>query len=126
MKPNYFDMTVHDIDKARKFFGDVFGWRFKKYEASFEYYTIEAGKDDEPGINGGIGLVKHAPISEGRPLTQITVQVEDIESYVKKVRQGGGYVFDDKLPIPGVGWYATCAEPGGLKFGLFQKDPTVE
>ncbi len=126
MKPNYFDMTVHDIDKARTFFGDVFGWQFKKYEASFEYYTIETGAADEAGICGGIGTVKHASISEGRPLTQITIPVQDIEAYVEKVRQSGGYVFDEKTPIPGIGWYAICAEPGGLKFGLFQKDPSVE
>lgn len=29
------------------------------------------------------------------------------------------------LPIPGIGWYATCAEPGGLVFGLMQPTPDV-
>ena len=27
-----------------------------------------------------------------------------------------------KVPIPGIGWYATCSEPGGLRFGLIQVD----
>ena len=28
MKPTYFDFTVRDLQEARRFFGDVFGWRF--------------------------------------------------------------------------------------------------
>jgi uncharacterized protein len=123
MKPNFFDMTVHDVEQARQFFEHVFDWKFEKSPTAYEYYKIETGDSKEPGINGGIGSIKHAPVAEGRPLTQVTVPVTDIEATLAKVRQAGGYVVDDKLPIPGIGWYAICAEPGGLKFGLLQSDP---
>ncbi len=125
MKPSYFDMMVHDVDQARQFFEHVFGWRFEKLPSSDEYYRIEAGAPGEPGIDGGIGMVKQAPISEGRPLTQVSIRVPDLEAFIAKVKEGGGYVLETKLPVPGVGWYATCAEPGGLVFGLFQADPTA-
>lgn len=125
MKPNFFDMAVHDIDKAREFFGNVFNWKFQKQEASDRYYLIEAGPADEDGINGGIGVVGQARIAEGRPLTQITIPVPDLETYITKVKENGGYVLETKLPIPGVGWYATCAEPGGLIFGVLQSDPNA-
>ncbi len=123
MKPCYFDMTVHDVEHAERFFGSVFGWRFEKQPGSDEYYRIEAGPKDEPGINGGIGMVGQAHISEGRPLTQITIPVPDLEAYVVKIKEYGGYVLEGKMAIPGVGWYMTCAEPGGLVFGLLQRDP---
>jgi uncharacterized protein len=123
MKPEYFDMTVHDVDKARQFFENVFGWRFEKQPSSDEYYRIEAGPPDEPGINGGIGTVGLARISEGRPLTQVSIPVVDLEAFIAKIKENGGYVLETKLAIPGVGWYATCAEPGGLKFGLIEADP---
>jgi hypothetical protein len=29
------------------------------------------------------------------------------------------------MAVPGIGWYATCAEPGGLLFGLIQADPAA-
>ena len=32
---------------------------------------------------------------------------------------------EPKMPIPGIGWYATCAEPGGLVFGLIQPTSDV-
>jgi predicted enzyme related to lactoylglutathione lyase len=123
MKPTYFDMTVHDVDRARRFFESVFGWRFAKLPASDEYYRIEAGPADEPGINGGIGMVGQARISEGRPLTQVTIPVPDLEDFIVKIKEYGGYVLEPKMAIPGVGWYATCAEPGGLVFGLLEADP---
>jgi predicted enzyme related to lactoylglutathione lyase len=123
MKPCYFDMTVHNVDQARRFFGNVFGWQFQKLPSSDQYYRIEAGPQDEPGINGGIGVVGQARISEGRPLTQVTVPVSNLEEFIEKIKEYGGYVLETRMAIPGVGWYATCAEPGGLVFGLLERDP---
>jgi hypothetical protein len=126
MKPCYFDMTVHDVDKARDFFGQVFGWQFKKQEHADEYYRIEAGPPAEPGINGGIGMVAGARIAEGRPMTQITIPVPNLESCIEKVKANGGYVLETRMAIPGIGWYANCAEPSGLVFGLLERDPDAQ
>ncbi len=68
-------------------------------------------------------MVGQARISEGRPLTQVTVPVPDLEDFIVKIKEYGGYVLEPKMAIPGVGWYATCAEPGGLVFGLLEADP---
>lgn len=123
MKPAYFDLTVQDVGEARKFFAEVFGWRFEKFPMPYEYYRIHAGPETEPGIDGGIGAVKDAPLADGRPLTQVTVPVARLDEALAKVMVAGGRVVEPKLAIPGVGWYATCAEPGGLLFGLIEADP---
>jgi predicted enzyme related to lactoylglutathione lyase len=125
MKPCYFDLTVHDVDQARRFFANVFGWQFRKLPSSDRYYRIKTGPKDEPGINGGIGVVGQARISQGRPLTQITIPVPNLEESIEKIKESGGYVLETRMAIPGVGWYATCAEPGGLIFGLLERDPKV-
>ncbi len=125
MKPTYFDMTVTDLDHARRFFEQVFGWRFEKFPMPYDYYRIQAGPEDEPGIDGGIGAAKDAPLSGGRPLTQVTVPVPNLDQVLSRVQQSGGRVIEPKMPIPGVGWYATCTEPGGLMFGMIQADPTA-
>lgn len=123
MKPIYFDLTVREIDAARRFFEAVFGWRFEKFPMPYEYYRIQAGSSDEPGIDGGMGAIGDAAVSGGRPLTQVTIRVVDLDAFIGKVLAAGGQVIEPKLPIPGIGWYATCAEPGGLKFGMIQADP---
>jgi hypothetical protein len=94
MKPTYFDLTVSDLDAARRFFERVLQWRFERFPMPYEYYRIQAGPAEEAGIDGGVGSIRDAPV-------------------------------EPKMPIPGIGWYATCAEPGGLLFGLIQADPNT-
>lgn len=126
MKPTYFDLTVRDVGQARAFFEKVLGWRFEKFPMPYEYYRIQAGAEGEPGIDGGIGSIKDAPISNGRPLTQVTIPVANLDEVISLVEANGGRVIEPKMPIPGIGWYATCAEPGGLFFGLIQDDVNAQ
>jgi len=123
MKPTYFDLSVRDLGRARAFFENVLRWRFEKFPMPYEYYRITAGGDGEPGIDGGIGSVGDAPLSGGKPLTLITVPVENVDAVIALVEANGGSVVEPKIPVPGIGWYATCAEPGGLLFGIIQADP---
>jgi len=120
VKPTYFDLTVTDLDAARHFFGSVLGWKFERFPMPYEYYRIQAGPPGEPGIDGGIGATKDAPLAVGRPLTQVTIPVTDLDEILRRVSASGGRIVEPKMPIPGIGWYATCAEPGGLMFGLIQ------
>jgi len=122
MKPTYFDLSVRDVGQARAFFEKALGWRFEKFPMPYEYYRIQAGPEGEPGIDGGIGCAKDAPLSGGNPMTVVTVPVSNLDEVVALVVAGGGRIVEPRLPIPGVGWYATCAEPGGLVFGLVQAD----
>lgn len=126
MKPTYFDLTVLDVARARAFFEAVLGWRFQKFDMPYEYYRIQAGPESEAGIDGGIGAAKDAPLSEGRPMTQVTIPVASLAETLSRVVASGGRIVEERVPIPGIGWYATCAEPGGLKFGLIEADPTVQ
>jgi predicted enzyme related to lactoylglutathione lyase len=126
MKPTYFDLTVADLTQARAFFETVLGWRFAKFAMPYEYYRIEAGAESEPGIDGGIGSVRDTNLSEGRPMTQLTVPVTNLDDVLARVVANGGRIVEQRLAIPGVGWYATCAEPGGLKFGLIEADAAAK
>jgi uncharacterized protein len=122
VKPAYFDLTVRDIAVARPFFEQVLGWKFERFPMPFEYYRITAGDPSEPGIDGGVGAIKDAPISAGRPLVNLTIPVPDLDQIIGKIEACGGKIIEPKMPVPGIGWYATCAEPGGLMFGLMQAD----
>lgn len=126
MRPTYFDFTVQDVGTARRFFERVFNWRFERFPMPYEYYRIQAGVPDEPGIDGGIGAIADTAISGGRPMTQVTIPVLDLDDFIGRVKANGGNVIEEKMPIPGIGWYATCAEPGGLNFGMIQADPNAE
>jgi predicted enzyme related to lactoylglutathione lyase len=122
MKPTHFDFSVSDLDAARRFFEAALGWRFERFPMPYEIYRIQAGPAGEPGIDGSIGAVADAPAAEGRPMTQVTVEVPNLNAALARVTQAGGSVIEPRMQIPGIGWYATCAEPGGLRFGLIEAD----
>ena len=119
MKPGYFDLSVTNMEVAVDFFKNVLNWKFRKMDMPYEYYTIEAGEENEYGINGGMGAVGEAELAKG-PLTVLTVPVTDLDSMLEKVQSSGGKIVEQKTEIPGIGYYATCAEPGGLMFGMIQ------
>ncbi len=122
MKPTYFDLTVADLPAARRFFEQVLGWKFERFPMPYEYYRITAGPPGEPGIDGGIGRIGDADASSGRPTVNLTVPVSDLDLVIGKIKACGGKIIEPRMPIPGIGWYATCAEPGGLMFGIIQAD----
>jgi len=126
MKPTYFDFTVKDLDKAKTFFEHVLNWRFEKFPMPYDYYRIQAGAEGEPGIDGGIGAIADTPTAEGRPLTQVTIPVPSVDDCIAKVEEAGGKVIEPKMAIPGIGWFAACAEPGGLLFGVMEADPEAK
>lgn len=126
MKPTYFDLTVTDVAAARRFFERVFDWQFERFPMPYEYYRITAGPAAEAGIDGGIGSMKDTALAAGRPMTVVTIPVKDLDDVLSAIRENGGSVVEPKVPIPGIGWYATCAEPGGLLFGLIQHGSTPE
>ncbi len=126
MKPTYFDLTAPDVAQARAFFENVLGWRFEKFDMPYQSYRIQAGPASEPEIDGGIGSAKDTPLSGGKPMTQVTVPVTNLDDVLARVVANGGSIVEQRLLIPGIGWYATCAEPGGLKFGLIEADPAAK
>ncbi len=122
MKPIYFDFTVKDLDSAKTFFEHVFKWRFDRFPMPYDYYRIQAGAEGELGIDGGIGAIADTPTAKGRPLTQVTIPVPSVDDCISLIEEAGGRVIEPKMAIPGIGWFAACAEPGGLLFGIMEAD----
>ena len=84
----------------------------------YDYYRIQTGTENEPGIDGGIGAISDTPTAEGRPLTQVTIPVPSVDNCIARIENAGGRIIEPKMPIPGIGWFAACAEHGGLLFGV--------
>jgi uncharacterized protein len=116
-RPSHFEIPVDDPDRAEKFYSNVFGWSFQRYEGAPEYYGMVNTGDSDPGINGA--LFQRGPDAE----TTLTMSVDSIEDAIAAIEGAGGEVLQGKTPIPGMGWFATCRDTEGNKFGLFTNDP---
>jgi predicted enzyme related to lactoylglutathione lyase len=56
--------------------------------------------------------------------TRTYFDVEDIRAGVARVQELGGQA-DNPMPVPSMGWFATCRDPHGNEFGLWQTDPSA-
>lgn len=116
-RPSHFEIPVDDPDRAERFYSTVFGWQFQRFEGAPSYYGMATTGDENPGINGA--LFQRTPEENE---TTLTMSVESIEDAIKTVEGAGGSVVKGKTPIPGMGYFATCQDPEGNKFGLFTSD----
>jgi uncharacterized protein len=120
----HFEIHADDLQRARDFYTKVLDWKITKWDGPVDYWMIVTGKEGEPGINGG--LIKRAgtmPPQESAQTSYVcTVEVDDIDKYIAKVKEHGGGMALDKMPIPKVGWVAYCTDTEGNVFGFMQPD----
>ena len=117
----HFDIPSDSPERAQKFYQDVFGWKFYKWDGPMEYWMIRTGDDNQPGINGG--LARRMPGQIG--MTN-TVDVPSLDEYTAKIQSNGGQVLIPRMPIPGVGYFATCMDTEGNIFGMIQMDQNAK
>jgi predicted enzyme related to lactoylglutathione lyase len=111
----HFEIPAKDPEKTAKFYERVFGWKIMKWDGPMDYWLVTTGKDNEPGINGGITR-KSAPVT----VTTNTIGVPSVDDYVKKIIKEGGKVIAPKMEVMGQGWLAYCQDVEGNVFGVMQ------
>ena len=70
----HFEIPADDVEKLRKFYTELFGWKIERVPGPVEYWGIETVPVDEhgtpirPGVNGGMMKKEHP---EQRPVNYI-------------------------------------------------------
>ncbi len=108
---NYVELHTTNLEQARGFYGELFGWKFKTIPgATPRYDEIQA---DQRG-----GLMEEA---QGSGFWLQYIDVADVAVAAKKAEKLGGKVLRAKTEVPGQGWFAVVADPAGATFALWQK-----
>lgn len=123
----HFDLYGDDPGRAAKFYGDVFGWKFEKWEGEgdMEYWMITTGSKEEPGINGGMAK-RGEQWKDSASVGAITVGVADIDETIKKVEDAGGKIAMKKMELPKVGWFANIKDTEGNVLSIMQSEMPME
>lgn len=111
----HLEIPAGDTARAREFWSSLFGWEWQAFEGPFEYHTTRFS--DTTG-----GAIMAAEGSERG--TRVYFDVDDINAGVSRVKELGGEAAD-AMPVPGMGWFATCNDSEGNPFGLWQTDPSA-
>jgi predicted enzyme related to lactoylglutathione lyase len=118
----HFDVPADDPQRAREFYGALFGWKFIPYEGMDEFYLVETtALDGSPGTGGGLGR-RGAP--DQRMMNYFGVA--DLDASIAQVEVLGGAITMPRTAVPGFGYLAICADTEGNAFGLWEEDDTAK
>src|SRR2546423_4015533 len=120
--PCYFEIHADDCQRAQKFYGEMFGWSFARFEApDVEYYRIDT---NEPGAMMG-GLLKRPgtvqPFQAPNAFV-VTLLVQSVDASAEKALGAGAVVALPKFAVKGMGWTTYLIDTEKNIFGLFQED----
>lgn len=116
----HFEIPADNPEESTRFYEEVFGWKFDKWDGPIDYYMASTGDRETPGIDGAV-----APRDENFRIPTIVHGVEDIDAMSAKIEANGGRIVMPKSPVPGMGWTVYYADPSGNVLGMFQGDPSA-
>lgn len=115
----HFEIPADNTERARQFYGKLFGWTFDKAPSGDSpYWMINT---EEGSLRGGL-LERQDP--HHGPTNYISV--ESVDDALSRVEEFGGKIVVPKQPVPGMGWLAACIDTEGNGFSLWQEDEAAE
>ncbi|NSW54888.1 MAG: VOC family protein [Armatimonadetes bacterium] len=118
-RPVHFHIPADKPEALAQFYSDALGWTVTTWGGG-DYWIVQTGPEDEPGIDGGIGGK-----FEGDTVPFNTIDVPDLDEYMSRVLRSGGKLLTGKMAITGVGYLVHCEDPEGNRFGLMVRDETA-
>ncbi len=114
------ELNTRDVEAAKAFYGDVFGWTFEEKESERGAYTL-ISLDGE-----GIGGVTDRVPAEAPAHWLVYFAVEDFDATLETARDRGGEVSAGPFDIAEVGSIAVVKDPWGAVFAVIQPDPSMQ
>jgi predicted enzyme related to lactoylglutathione lyase len=111
----HFEIPADDTAKGREFWGSLFGWQFESYPGPSEYHMTRVAEQ----LGGAI-----TNMEPGKKGIRAYFDVDDINAGAARVKELGGDA-SEPMPVPTMGWFATCTDTQGNEFGLWQTDPSA-
>jgi len=108
------ELMTLNVDKAKKFYGDLFGWEMEDMPMEGMTYTVIKVKGDEIG-----GIMGTPPEAAGvPPHWGAYVTVRDVDAASKKAEALGGQIIVPPTDIPKVGRFSVIQDPQGAAIAM--------
>jgi len=126
-RPIHFEIHSSDPERTQTFYRTLFNWKFSS-AGPVEYWLIETGPADQPGINGGLLRRRGAPPADGQAVNAFvcTIDVPSVDATLAQAPAAGGSLAVPRMALPGIGWLAYLKDPDGNILGVMQADPTAK
>lgn len=115
--PCWIDLGTSDADRAREFYGQVFGWTFSDAGPDYGGY-VTCLLDGAPVA----GLMQTSPASGSSDAWSTYLAVVDATAAASRAEAAGGRVTVEPTVVGDQGTMAFVTDPGGASVGLWQPD----
>jgi len=131
----HFEIPSDDIERSKKFYNDLFGWKIEKLASAdnsqltsaadgqpMEYWMVTTTDDEGNKALGG-GMMKRQ-----MPEQRITsyISVKSVDEYSSKVEKVGGKVVAPKHAVPGMGYFALCLDTENNSFAIWESNESAK
>ena len=110
-KSDYIEFTVHDVARAKAFYGKVFGWAFTDYGPAYASF-------DDGRIGGGFTTGAAARPGGGGPL--MVFYAVDLDATLVRVKEAGGTIVKPPFAFPG-GRRFHFTDPDGTEVAVWSE-----
>jgi uncharacterized protein len=111
----HIEIPADDTGASREFWAGLFGWSFESFPGPSEYHMTRISEQTGGAITN---------MEPGKKGTRPYFSVDDIKAGAARVKELGGTA-SDAMAVPQMGWFATCTDPHGNEFGLWQTDSSA-
>ncbi len=122
-KAVHFEIPTDDLERAKRFYGEIFGWQLNQMGPEFGNYvlasTVETDENQMPKESGAIngGLMGR---SDKVKSPVLVMDVPNVEEHIRKIEAAGGKLVEGPMDIPGMGKYAYVNDTEGNVIGIFE------
>jgi uncharacterized protein len=109
---DYVELVVQDLDTARRFYGEAFGWTFVDYGPTYAGIASSTGDGSEVG---GL-LLSDQGRPPGGPL--VLLYSDDLDATQSAITAAGGAVVQGPYEFPG-GRRLHFTDPSGNELGVW-------
>jgi predicted enzyme related to lactoylglutathione lyase len=113
--PTWIDLLTSDLDRAKDFYGTLFGWTFESAGPEYGGY-VTASKDGRPVA----GLMGNDPQFRTPDGWTTYLHSADVDATIAAAVNAGGSTCGEPMDVPAKGRMATLTDPTGAFFGLWQ------
>ena len=121
----HFSINANDVNRGRRFYEKVFGWKFEAWGPP-GFYMINQGENKEPVILGS--LQGRRELLPGQKMIgfECTISVPSIDATVAAVQAQKGKIVMPKTVIAGVGTLIFFEDTEGNVAGAMQYDANAK
>lgn len=115
-RPVWFDLSTSNLEAAKDFYSALFGWTYEPGVEAMGYYTMAFAKGQPAAA-----IAPKQPGYENTPICwTIFFGTADAIETSQRIKDAGGSMRFEPMPVPDVGTMAIAMDPDGAAFGIWQ------